>query len=88
MTTYIIVGIIILFFIINGGIRHQRARNKVVRVTEENCKGCQLCAKRCRKGALSIINKKAILNPDKCTACGHCVAECKFNALEITNRRK
>ncbi len=86
MTVYIIIGSVVLLLIVGGIARHRRARNKVLSVAEDDCTGCQRCIKRCRRKALSVVDKKVVLNPEKCTTCGDCVSACKFNALKITNR--
>lgn len=86
MIAYIIVGAALLL-IIMGVVRHRKARNRALNIIEENCTGCQRCVKRCRQGALSVVDEKVVLNLTKCSACGNCVAVCKFEALKLTERK-
>ncbi len=48
----------------------------------ELCKGCKKClvADNCPSKAVSVINKKAVVDAGKCTKCGVCVGKCPFGA--------
>jgi electron transfer flavoprotein alpha subunit/NAD-dependent dihydropyrimidine dehydrogenase PreA subunit len=52
-------------------------------VTTELCNGCRKCVKACDRGAVQIINKKALIDLEKCDLCGMCVDACKYNAITI-----
>jgi electron transfer flavoprotein alpha subunit len=52
-------------------------------IHKEKCVGCTLCVKVCPFGALSMHEKKAIVNIDLCTLCGACVDACKFQAITL-----
>ena len=49
-------------------------------VHKEKCKGCKLCAAACPYGAISMQEKKAVLNAG-CTNCGACIDSCEFDAI-------
>jgi len=47
---------------------------------------CKLCSARfclsvCPRSALSIENKRAVINPDKCLSCGKCATTCPYHAI-------
>ncbi len=54
-----------------------------IRIIEDKCTGCTLCVKVCPFGAISMKNKKAVIDLDQCTLCGACVDSCKFEAIEL-----
>ena len=54
-----------------------------IRVIEEKCVGCTVCVKACPLGAITMQDKKAVIDLDKCNLCGACVGSCKFNAIQI-----
>ena len=60
----------------------------MIKVITEKCTGCSLCIKSCAYDAITIVDKKAIIDLDKCTLCGACVSACPFNAIEITKAEK
>ncbi|MDD5669225.1 MAG: 4Fe-4S binding protein, partial [Candidatus Omnitrophica bacterium] len=52
-----------------------------IQVITEKCTGCTVCVKTCPFGAITVTNKKAVIDFNKCTLCGACVSACKFNAI-------
>lgn len=51
------------------------------RVKEKKCVGCGTCKKNCAHGAISIVDKKAVIDRDKCAGCGRCIGACPFDAM-------
>ncbi|MCD6369063.1 MAG: DUF362 domain-containing protein [Thermoproteales archaeon] len=56
------------------------------RVVEEKCIGCGICVKRCRWGAITIVDRKAVIDYSKCVGCGDCVAACRYGGISISWR--
>ncbi len=56
-----------------------------ISVDLEKCIGCSLCVKACSQSAITIINKKAVIDEVKCNFCAACVEACKkYHAITIT----
>ena len=51
----------------------------------QECRGCGLCVKNCASHAISLVERKAVINYDKCVGCGQCVATCQFNGAVVDN---
>ena len=59
-----------------------------IKVDLEKCIGCSLCVRSCAVDAITIIDKKAIIDEAKCTLCAACVEACKkYNAITIEKDR-
>lgn len=56
-------------------------------ISKEKCVGCTLCVKTCPFSALTMADKKAVVNPDLCTLCGACVPACKFDAITLKREK-
>jgi electron transfer flavoprotein alpha subunit len=55
-----------------------------ITVYQDKCTGCALCDKACPFGAITMVDKKPVIDLDKCTLCSSCVEACrKFGAIEI-----
>ncbi|MDD5347869.1 MAG: electron transfer flavoprotein subunit alpha [Candidatus Omnitrophica bacterium] len=52
-----------------------------IQVINEKCTGCTLCVKSCPFGAITVVNKKAVIDLHKCNLCGACVPACKCKAV-------
>ena len=56
-----------------------------INVILEKCVGCSLCVKACGQNAITIADKKAVIDMAKCNMCSACVDACKkFGAITIT----
>ncbi len=64
--------------------------NYKVKVTQESCKACGLCIKRCPMDAIQLkvssvatnkFGKALVVDDDLCIGCGVCVHKCKSNSI-------
>jgi len=61
--------------------------SKVMRIDEEKCIGCGLCANVCQQSAIEIIHGKARLISDSlCDGLGNCLPECPTGAITLVDR--
>jgi len=59
----------------------------IVKIDEERCNGCGLCAQACAEGAIEIVNGKAKLISDTyCDGLGACIGRCPEDAITIEQR--
>lgn len=60
---------------------------KIVKINEEKCNGCGICADACHEGAIQIINNKAkLIKDDYCDGLGDCLPGCPTGAISIEER--
>ncbi len=60
---------------------------KIIKIDEEKCNGCSLCAAACHEGAIEMINGKAKLTrEDYCDGLGDCLPACPVNAISFEER--
>jgi electron transfer flavoprotein alpha subunit len=56
-----------------------------IKVDLEKCIGCSLCVRACSQSAITIADKKCVIDPAKCNLCAACVEACKkYQAITIT----
>ncbi len=59
----------------------------IIKINEEKCNGCGLCAKACAEGAIQIINGKAkLVSEIYCDGLGACLGHCPQGAITIEQR--
>lgn len=60
----------------------------IIQAEMELCTGCGLCIKKCQFGALSVKNKKVIIDFEKCYGCGVCTVSCPSQTLSLRKKPK
>ncbi|OQX62581.1 MAG: 4Fe-4S ferredoxin [Desulfococcus sp. 4484_241] len=53
------------------------------KVKKKTCVGCGECVKNCAQQAISLKEKKAVIDGDKCVGCGECIVVCPTGSVQI-----
>lgn len=60
---------------------------KIIKIDEEKCNGCGVCASACHEGAIEMIDGKAKLTrEDYCDGLGDCLPACPTGAITFEER--
>lgn len=60
---------------------------RIIKINEEKCNGCGLCAKACHEGAIEMIGGKAKLTKENyCDGLGDCLPACPMDAITFEER--
>ncbi|GHV76737.1 (Fe-S)-binding protein [Spirochaetia bacterium] len=60
---------------------------KIIKIDEEKCNGCGLCADACHESAIEIVDGKAkLLRDDYCDGLGNCLPACPQGAIGFEER--
>ncbi len=60
---------------------------KIIKIDENACNGCGLCASACHEGAIGMVDGKAkLLREDYCDGLGDCLPACPVDAISFELR--
>lgn len=62
-------------------------KRRIIKINEEQCNGCGLCAAACHEGAIGMVDGKAkLLREDYCDGLGDCLPACPTGAITFEER--
>ena len=53
------------------------------KITRKKCIGCGECSLHCAQQAISIVEKKAVMDTERCIGCGECILICPQGAIQV-----
>ncbi|MGE4485024.1 MAG: 4Fe-4S binding protein [Oscillospiraceae bacterium] len=60
---------------------------KIIKIDEDKCSGCGLCASACHEGAIEMVDGKAkLMRDDYCDGLGNCLPACPAGAISFEDR--
>lgn len=60
---------------------------QIIKIDEEKCNGCGICAEACHEGAIAMIEGKArLVRDDYCDGLGDCLPACPTGAITFETR--
>jgi len=60
---------------------------KIIKINEEKCDGCGICAEACAEGAIQMIDGVArLVNEAHCDGLGACIGECPQGAITLEEK--
>jgi ferredoxin len=64
-----------------------KAPRRIIRIDEEKCDGCGICAAACHEGAILVIGGKAkLVSESYCDGLGDCIGPCPRGAITMVER--
>lgn len=61
---------------------------RIIKIDEDKCNGCGICAKACHEGAIGMVDGKAkLLRDDYCDGLGDCLPVCPTGAITFEERK-
>ena len=62
-------------------------KRRIIRIDQDKCNGCGLCAQACHEGAIGMVAGKArLLREDYCDGLGDCLPACPTGAISFEER--
>ncbi len=60
---------------------------QIIKIDEEKCNGCGICAEACHEGAIAVLDNKAkLIREDYCDGLGNCLPVCPTGAISFETR--
>lgn len=53
-----------------------------IRVERNRCTGCNICARSCMTGAITMVDRIAVVDQHSCMSCHECVDVCDWHAID------